>query len=53
MTRKVVSPIALDKSINTTEQTPRNIADVLAQQLAAIKTAIESGNGNLEAAFVC
>lgn len=53
MTRKIVSPIALDKSINTTEQTPRNIADVLAQQLAAIKTAIESGNGNLEAAFVC
>lgn len=53
MTRKVVSPIALDKSINTTEKTPRNIADVLAQQLAAIKTAIESGNVNLEAAFVC
>lgn len=53
MTRKVVSPIALDKSINTTEQTPRNIADVLAQQLEGIKTAIESGNGNLEAAFVC
>lgn len=53
MTRKVVSPIALDKSINTTEVTPRNIADVLAQQLEGIKTAIESGNGNLEAAFVC
>lgn len=53
MTRKVVSPIALDKSINTTEQTPRNIADVLAQQLDGIKTAIETGNGNLEAAFVC
>lgn len=53
MTRKVVSPIALDKSINTTEETPRNIADVLAQQLEGIKTAIETGNGNLEAAFVC
>lgn len=53
MTRKVVRPIALDKSINTTEQTPRNIADVLAQQLEGIKTAIETGNGNLEAAFVC
>lgn len=53
MTRKVVSPIALDKSINTTEVTPRNIADVLAQQLEGIKTAIETGNGNLEAAFVC
>ena len=53
MTRKVVSPIALDKSINTTEETPRNIADVLAQQLEGIKTAIENGNGNLEAAFVC
>lgn len=53
MTRKVVSPIALDKSINTTEQTPRNIADVLAQQLEGIKTAIETGHGNLEAAFVC
>ena len=32
----VTRPPALDKSINTTEQTPRNIADVLAEELARI-----------------
>ena len=32
----VTKPIALDESINTTEQTPRNIADVLAEELARI-----------------
>jgi hypothetical protein len=36
----VTKPIALDESINTTEQTPRNIADVLAQELAGIAGAI-------------
>ena len=32
----VTKPIALDESINTTEQTPRNIADVLAEELKGI-----------------
>jgi hypothetical protein len=36
----VTEPIALDKSINTTEQTPRNIADVLAEELKGIAGAI-------------
>lgn len=36
----VTKPIALDESLNTTEQTPRNIADVLAEELSAIITAI-------------
>lgn len=37
---EVTKPIALDESINTTEQTPRNIADVLAEELAGIAGAI-------------
>lgn len=36
----VTEPIALDKSLNTTEQASRNIADVLAEELSAIITAI-------------
>lgn len=36
----VTEPIALDKSINTTEVSPRNIADVLAEELAGIAGAI-------------
>ena len=36
-------PIAKDESLNTTELTKRNIADVLAQELANIATAIGSG----------
>ena len=32
----VTKPIALDESFNTTELTPRNIADVLAQELSRI-----------------
>ena len=32
----VTKPIALDESLNTTEQTPRNLADVLAQELSRI-----------------
>lgn len=36
-------PIAKDESLNTTELTPRNVADVLAQELANIATAIGSG----------
>lgn len=37
---EVTKPIALDESINTTEQTPRNIADVLAEELKGIAGAI-------------
>lgn len=40
----VTKPMALDRSINTTEQSPRNIADVLAQELAGIASAISSGS---------
>ena len=36
----VTKPIALDETFNTTEVTPRNTADVLAQELSAIATAI-------------
>lgn len=43
MTQRVTKPIALDRSFNTTESTPRNIADVLAENLLAIKEAIENG----------
>ena len=40
-------PIALNESLNTTENTPRNIADVLADELDGIKQAInQSGSGN-------
>lgn len=40
----VTKPIALDESINTTELSPRNIADVLAQELSGIASAISSGS---------
>lgn len=40
------APIAKDSSINTTEQTPRNVADVLAQGLDAIEQAISGGGGS-------
>lgn len=36
-------PIVKDESFNTTELAPRNVADVLAQELANIATAIGSG----------
>ena len=36
------APIAKDESINTTELSPRNIADVLAQELSGIASAISS-----------
>lgn len=42
----VTKPLALDESINTTEQTPRNVADVLAQGLDAIEQAIAGGSGS-------
>lgn len=54
MTHKVTKPIALDESFRTTEQNPKNIADVLANKLDAIKSAIENGgSGEMEAAFEC
>ena len=37
-------PIAKDESLNTTEISPRNVADVLAQELAGIASAISSGS---------
>lgn len=40
------APIAKDSSINTTENTPRNIADVLAEELSAIEQAIAGGSGS-------
>ena len=40
----VTKPPALDESINTTELSPRNLADVLAQELAGIASAISSGS---------
>lgn len=39
-------PIAKDESLNTTELTPRNIADVLAEGLADVVTAL--GGGSLD-----
>ena len=42
----VTKPIALDESLNTTENPSRNIADVLAEELANIVTAL--GGGSLE-----
>lgn len=40
----VTKPIALNESINTTESPSRNIADVLAQELSGIASAISSGS---------
>ena len=40
----VTKPPVLDESVNTTELSPRNIADVLAQELAGIASAISSGS---------
>lgn len=36
-------PIAKDESLNTTELSPRNVADVLAQELSGIASAITGG----------
>jgi len=41
----VTKPMALDESIKTTESTSRNIADVLAQELSGIASAITGGDG--------
>lgn len=43
----VTKPIALDESINTTESPSRNLADVLAQELSGIATAIGGGNNSV------
>lgn len=40
----VTKPMALDESMNTTESTSRNIADVLAQELSGIASAITGGS---------
>lgn len=40
----VTKPPALDESMNTTEQSPRNVADVLAQELSNIATSISGGS---------
>jgi len=40
----VTKPIALNESFNTTEQTPRNLADVLAQALQMLNTTISGLN---------
>ena len=40
-------PIAKDETFNTTEQTPRNVADVLAEELAGIASAIGGGSGHI------
>lgn len=43
---EVTKPIALDESFNTTESTPRNTADVLAEGLDAIANAIPAKSLN-------
>lgn len=42
----VTKPLALNESLNSTENTPRNIADVLADELDGIKQAISSQSGS-------
>lgn len=59
---EVTKPIALDESLNTTESTPRNIADVLAEGLgdiaeavvprAATEIPIESGSATNTKAYI-
>ena len=41
----VTKPLALNESLNTTEQTPRNVADVLLEGLANVVEAIGNGGG--------
>lgn len=42
----ITEPIALDKSLNTTDQNSQNLADVMKEGLAGIRNAIGSGNGH-------
>lgn len=41
----ITEPIALDKSLNTTDQNPKNLADVVQKGLNDIKNAIGGGGG--------
>lgn len=41
----VTKPVALDESLNTTDSTPKNIADVLKDKLGDIASAISGGGG--------
>lgn len=41
---EITKPIALDESLHTTEQTPRNLADVLSDELQNLATAIGGGS---------
>ena len=40
----ITKPPVLDESVNTTELSPRNVADVLAQELSGIASAITGGS---------
>ena len=48
----VYAPIAKDESINTTESPSRNIADVLAQELSGIASAITGGSDKVPKADI-
>lgn len=43
----VTKPIALDESLNTTENTPRNIADVLASGLSSIANNVKPDGSDI------
>lgn len=44
---EITSPIALDESFNTTENTSRNIADVLADELSNLADAVKPDAGDI------
>lgn len=46
-------PIAKDESLNTTESPSRNVADVLAQELSAIASAINMGDHHVSYVLRC
>jgi hypothetical protein len=43
----VTKPVALNESLNTTDSTPKNIADVLKDKLGDIASAISGGSGGI------
>lgn len=43
----VTKPLALNESLNTTDSTPKNIADVLKDKLGDIASAISGGSGGI------
>jgi hypothetical protein len=43
---EVTKPVALNESLNTTDSTPKNIADVLKDKLGDIASAISGGGGS-------